>query len=850
MNTTISHLQLSHPPRISMNTTTQPLAESSPGIRHSSFDIRYCLILLIACLMGVIQAQTVPLFMNYQGRVTDSTGTGLGTGTPVNRKVVFRIWDTASSGGAALSTPNPSVNRLWTEEQTVTISNGEFSVLLGQGIAATGGIAGESRPALDTVFTSSGTSRYLEVIVDNGDGAINASDTPISPRQQLTSTAYSFRARSADTVASGTDLTLNNSANYGLGYYGGARTFNSTDVNGPVLYGQGGGVLGVVNGATQTSVLRWNATGQVGIGSSTLSGMDTTSKLLLQGDDGTAPPKQLTIRGSTDTTKRLLIGYNTTGNYGAIQGYNAVATPTNLVLNQIGGDVGIGNASPTAKLDVTGGIRASGTGGHTFNTGDLDGGLFSPADGVITLNTNNQEKVRVDGNGNVGIGTASPSFKLDISTPAGTEAKIRLGDASATVSRFIGIDVTAGNAFSGIEFGGPLSANEGYLAFHTHDHGVAANEKMRIDKSGNVGIGTISPTRKLSVESDGYGISHKNGTKELGTYIDSNTGNPCLIGTVSNHTLGFFTNNSSARMSIDANGNVGIATSPNGSRAKLTVGNVSTTTGINTPFPVGRYMDNTSTGSMSMTWGGGSVSIEALSNIVCNGVFATSDERIKKVLGQSDGVADLKTLLGIKVTDYLFKDQIANGGQRQKKVIAQQVETIFPQAVSQGTNTVPDIFKKAAIEADWIMLTTDLKKGDRVKLIDDKDVEAIQEVLEVKKDKFRTDFKTEAKEVFVYGREVNDFRRVDYEAISMLNVSATQQIKKEKDAEVKALKDENSSLKDQLAAQAKHLAELQAKDKARDAADKARDAKLAAIEKALLSDDKPTVRTASLKKAE
>ena len=738
-----------------MNTTTQPLAESSPGIRHSSFDIRYCLILLIACLMGVIQAQTVPLFMNYQGRVTDSTGTGLGTGTPVNRKVVFRIWDTASSGGAALSTPNASVNRLWTEEQTVTISNGEFSVLLGQGIAATGGIAGESRPALDTVFTSSGTSRYLEVIVDNGDGAINASDTPISPRQQLTSTAYAFRARAADTIAGASDLTINPTAaaisggsvpaNYGLGWYGTGRQFSSTDVNGPVLYGQGGGVLGVVNGATQTSVLRWNNAGQVGIGTVDPSG-EVNSKLVLQGDDGNAPPKQLTIRGATpNTTKRLYVGYNTAGNYGALQAYNGASTATNLVLNQIGGDVGIGNASPTAKLDVTGGIRASGTGGHTFNTGDLDGGLFSPADGVITLNTNNQEKVRVDGNGNVGIGTASPSFKLDISTPAGTEAKIRLGDASATVSRFIGIDVTAGNAFSGIEFGGPLSANEGYLAFHTHDHGVAANEKMRIDKSGNVGIGTISPTRKLSVESDGYGISHKNGTKELGTYIDSNTGNPCLIGTVSNHTLGFFTNNSSARMSIDANGNVGIATSPNGSRAKLTVGNVSTTTGINTPFPVGRYMDNTSTGSMSMTWGGGSVSIEALSNIVCNGVFATSDERIKKVLGQSDGVADLKTLLGIKVTDYLFKDQIANGGQRQKKVIAQQVETIFPQAVSQGTNTVPDIFKKAAIEADWIMLATDLKKGDRVKLIDDKDVEAIQEVLEVKKDKFRTDFKPKLK---------------------------------------------------------------------------------------------------------
>lgn len=41
--------------------------------------------------------------------------------------------------------------------------------------------------------------------------------------------------------------------------------------------------------------------------------------------------------------------------------------------------------------------------------------------------------------------------------------------------------------------------------------------------------------------------------------------------------------------------------------------------------------------------------------------------------------------------------------------------------------------------------------------------------------------------VFVYGREVNDFGQVHYEANAMLNVSATQQIKREKKVEVQAL---------------------------------------------------------------
>ena len=49
-------------------------------------------------------------------------------------------------------------------------------------------------------------------------------------------------------------------------------------------------------------------------------------------------------------------------------------------------------------------------------------------------------------------------------------------------------------------------------------------------------------------------------------------------------------------------------------------------------------------------------------------------------------------------------------------------------------------------------------------------------------------------EVFVFGREVNDFHTVDYEAISMLNVSATQELYKR----LKALEKENTALKAQV----------------------------------------------------
>jgi hypothetical protein len=84
----------------------------------------------------------------------------------------------------------------------------------------------------------------------------------------------------------------------------------------------------------------------------------------------------------------------------------------------------------------------------------------------------------------------------------------------------------------------------------------------------------------------------------------------------------------------------------------------------------------------------------------------------------------------------------------------------------------------------------------------------VHEVLEALPGRFRTAFKPTGEKVFVYGREVEDFRSVDYEAITMLNVSATQELSRE-----------NEALK-------KRVAELETKDRARDA-------KLAAIEKLL-----------------
>ncbi len=68
---------------------------------------------------------------------------------------------------------------------------------------------------------------------------------------------------------------------------------------------------------------------------------------------------------------------------------------------------------------------------------------------------------------------------------------------------------------------------------------------------------------------------------------------------------------------------------------------------------------------------------------------------------------------------------------------------------------------------------------------------------------------SQQEKVFVYGRQVNDFHSVDYEAISMLNVSATQELAKQLDE----LKAENAALKAKLSeieALKQQMAQMQA----------------------------------------
>ena len=159
-------------------------------------------------LASLLHAQTitsgVPGLISYQGRVLDSTGAPVGdttTGTPVNRTVTFRVWNHASNTG--------STNLIYSEQQVVTIADGNFSVLVGQGVATAGSqfpfsendYGPGASPPVSIANAFGGSERYLGVTVDDANGA--TVDSEIAPRQQVVSSAFALRSKVAESLTTG-----------------------------------------------------------------------------------------------------------------------------------------------------------------------------------------------------------------------------------------------------------------------------------------------------------------------------------------------------------------------------------------------------------------------------------------------------------------------------------------------------------------------------------------------------------------------------------------------------------------------------------------------------------------------
>jgi hypothetical protein len=173
----------------------------------------------------------------------------------------------------------------------------------------------------------------------------------------------------------------------------------------------------------------------------------------------------------------------------------------------------------------------------------------------MTFYTGGSERMRVDTSGNVGVGTSSPSYKLDVSATGNISGQFKtsgsinalyLADAGTTAGTlYIG---TVGNDFRVV---------------------TGSNERMRIDSSGNVGIGTTSTGgyRVAIVGSTASSIPLYLNTDASNAYVYSP--NSLYIGTTGANNAVFVTNNAEA-MRITSGGIVGIGTNAPAS-AKLVI---------------------------------------------------------------------------------------------------------------------------------------------------------------------------------------------------------------------------------------------------------------------------------------
>ena len=225
------------------------------------------------------------------------------------------------------------------------------------------------------------------------------------------------------------------------------------------------GTVPVYNGAASVINSPITVSGSnVGIGTTSPYGkLDVTS-------DATYDLPQMVIKGLTNINRQLFLGYDTSNNFGFIQPIEQDIAYRNLILNPHGGYVGIGTTAPLASLHVVGIAAnsynlmgweqatpvATGTSyfAHRFTSyggaigwgGEVAGFLKQGVGGGLTFSTVNNtapvEAMRIDYNGNVGIGTTSPGAKLEVDgsvkLTSGSGASITFADGSTQSTAWTG----------------------------------------------------------------------------------------------------------------------------------------------------------------------------------------------------------------------------------------------------------------------------------------------------------------------------------------------------------------------------------------------------------------------------
>jgi hypothetical protein len=280
-----------------------------------------------------------------------------------------------------------------------------------------------------------------------------------------------------------------------------------------------------------TERMRIDSSGNVGIGTSSPSSFNVQARNLVVGTGSGA--NGITIYSGNTSTADILFADGTSGNDPVRGGINynhsnnsmnfrVDDSPKMYILSS--GNVGIGTSSPADKLHVSSAVasgvslQATDTGGSTWRILSTDN-LASISGGKLAFN-NGSYRMVIDSSGQVGIGTSSPASKLEVEDSVNGDMHLRINNtntgSSARTLLLLESDGATGSLYlnganrvsSGVDEadsmtltsdssasnGLNINATSGSMKFYYN-----YLEKMRINSSGNVGIGTSSPSTALDV---------------------------------------------------------------------------------------------------------------------------------------------------------------------------------------------------------------------------------------------------------------------------------------------------------------------------------------------------------------
>jgi hypothetical protein len=471
----------------------------------------------------------------YGGILTFSTNSGLTANSSFSPSERMRI---TSAGNVGIGTTSPATN---------LDVNGSINIANGYNLTW-GGAYGAGIPTISSeisagiYFYPAGSTSGATMRITNGGNVLIGTTTDVGARLRIEGGPLTLNLGSPVNASAAFQFTDNSRGLTYMPTVSGGQYNWASQTNGSAFFNNLGSDwwVGVHDGAAirfaaNTAIVFYHNSAAQGIWNSTGLGIGTTAPLakLHVSDVGadivggnaisTSTMKGVMIQNTNNGDESVGVWFNTGGNHwSGISGqrtssatnwatdlrfYTHEAATTDLTYARermridSEGNVGIGTTSPAYKFEVSDGTRTG-----VFNPNSaLDGFFIGTKEAKpLVLGSSDTERMRITSGGNVGIGTTSPDSKLQVNSTG--SAVLRM--------------VRNQNNF-GFEATNTSSGGYGLYDYQNNAYDI-------FFKAGNVGIGTTSPGSRLEISgttgsyNSGIGfVPSGTGARNYRTYIDT-----------------------------------------------------------------------------------------------------------------------------------------------------------------------------------------------------------------------------------------------------------------------------------------------------------------------------------------